>query len=44
MEHVYVLFEMVKASSVFVLEDGTLRGMITPETLLDAMRLKCKRI
>jgi CBS domain-containing protein len=40
MEHVYVLFEMVKASAIFVLEDGKLRGMITPEGLLNALKEK----
>jgi hypothetical protein len=43
MEHVYILFEMVKATVVFVFEDGQLRGLITPEQLLNALREKSKR-
>ena len=38
MEHVYVLFEMVRASAVFVVKDGGLRGMISRDRLLDSLK------
>ena len=38
MEHVYVLFEMVRASAVFVVNDGVLRGMISKKRLLDSLK------
>lgn len=38
MEHVYVLFEMVRAPAIFVVHDGGLRGMISRERLLDSLR------
>ena len=38
MEHVYVLFEMVRAPAIFVVQDGGLRGMISRERLLDSLR------
>ena len=38
MEHVYVLFEMVRASAVFVVSDGILKGMISKNRLLDSLK------
>ena len=38
MEHVYILFEMVRASAVFVVADGCLRGMISRDRLLDSLK------
>lgn len=40
MEQVYVLFELVKVTCVFVLEDGRLVGMISRDTLLASLRSK----
>ena len=42
MEQVYVLFEMVKVSCIFVVADGDLLGMISRETLLASLRPKDK--
>jgi hypothetical protein len=38
MEHIYILFEMVKVSCIFVVIENELKGMITRGTLL--MKLK----
>jgi hypothetical protein len=38
MEHVYILFEMVRASAVFVVADGELKGMISRDRLLDSLK------
>jgi hypothetical protein len=38
MEHVYVLFEMVRAPAIFVVQEGGLRGVISRERLLDSLR------
>ena len=38
MEHVYILFEMVKAPCVFVVVDGQIQGMIAKEILLKKLR------
>ena len=41
-EHVYVLFEMVKAPSIFVISAGELLGVISKEGLIANMRKKRK--
>ena len=39
MEHIYVLFEMVRVGDVYVVSkhDGTLKGMIARQRLLDQL-------
>ena len=38
MEHIYVLFEMVKLLQIYVLDDGRLSGVITRTQLLDRLK------
>lgn len=38
MEQVYVLFEMVRATVVFVVSDGGLKGMISRQRLLESLK------
>jgi len=40
MEHLYVLFEMVKLQTIFVVRDGELRGMISRDRLLESLKSK----
>lgn len=41
MEHIYILFEMVKVSNVFVVsQGGCLKGMISKDRLLHLLALQ----
>ena len=40
MENLYVLFEMVKIETIFVVEDGQLLGMISRDRLLESLKRK----
>lgn len=40
MEQLYVLFEMVKLQTIFVVNDGELRGMISRDRLLESLKSK----
>jgi hypothetical protein len=38
MEHIYVLFEMIKLLHIYVLEDGVLSGVISRSKLLTRLK------